>query len=150
RCRPQDCQFVFNRIDLTTCMQKKLICFLAKIFILFAMLGLGLTGVYAARGLYADGSHSLFSILTSNDYFADFDKPRLYGLIITQTPVVLAIKLGVKDLNFLIRLHSLGLVAIQLGFWISALLLQIKKTFFWLFVLAFAVSYLSSGFFAIG
>ena len=55
-----------------------------------------------------------------------------------------------KDLNFLIRLHSLGLIAIPLGFWISALLLHIRKNSFWLLALAFAVSYLSSGFFAAG
>ena len=45
---------------------------------------------------------------------------------------------------------SLGLIAIPLGFWISALLIQTKTCFFWLFVAAFSVSYLSSGFFAIG
>ena len=130
-------------------MQMKSICFLAKIFILLAVLALGVTGIYAAIGLYADGSSSLFSILTSNGYY-DFDKPRRFAQIITQTPVVLAIKLGVKDLNFLIRMHTLGLIAIPLGFWISALLLQIKNNFFWLLALAFAVSYLSSGFFAGG
>ena len=130
-------------------MQMKSILFLAKLFILFAMLGLGVTGIYAARGLYADGSFLLYAVLTIYGYF-DFDKPRAYALIITQTPVVLAMTLGMKDLNFLIRLHSLGLIAIPLGLWISALLLHIRKNFFWLLALAFAVSYLSSGFFAAG
>jgi hypothetical protein len=127
---------------------KRPILFLTKSLVLLSIFGLGVSGIYAATGLYADGSLYLFKILTLVGYW-DFHSSRAYAQIITQTPVVAAITLGVTNLNLLIRMHSFGLIAIPLGFWISAFLLHIRSNFFWLLALAFAVSYLSSGFMSV-
>jgi hypothetical protein len=121
----------------------------ARFLSVLLICGLAILQVYAAKGLYADGSYFLVDILSSKGFYA-VDKARLFALLVTQAPVVLAMETRVYDLNTLIRIHSLGLIAIPLGFWISALLIQTKTCFFWLFVAAFCVSYLSSGFFAIG
>jgi hypothetical protein len=110
---------------------------------------LGVLGVYVARGLYADGAYFLFSILSSHG-FVDDDKPRLFALLITQVPLVMAMKIGINDLNLLIRLHSFGLIIFPLVFWLAALKIQMKTELFWIFVAEFSVSYLCSGFFAIG
>lgn len=121
----------------------------ARFLTVLLICGLAIFQVYAAKGLYADGSYFLVDILSSKGFLTHL-KARFFALLVTQAPVVLAMEAGVYDLNALIRIHSLGLIAIPLGFWISALLIQTKTCFFWLFVAAFSVSYLSSGFFAIG
>jgi hypothetical protein len=120
-----------------------------QIFSLLIIVGLLLSGIYSARGLYADGSYFLFQVLTLQG-FEVTDAPRSFALFLSQLPLVVAIKLGIKDLNVLIRLHSFGLIGIPLSLWIYALYLQLNKNIFWLFILAFSASYLSSGFFAIG
>lgn len=109
----------------------------------------GVLGVYANLGLFADGSYFLLSILTSRTFF-DFYTTREFAQMITQVPVLIAIKLGMTHLNTLIHLHSLGVIGVPLGFWIAALFKQFKTDLFWLFVIAFNACYLSSGFFAIG
>ena len=50
----------------------------------------------------------------------------------------------------IIRLHSLGLIVVPLIFWLAALTNLIKSNLFGFFVIAFAATYLSSGFFANG
>ncbi|MGR8979422.1 MAG: hypothetical protein ACU84H_04950 [Gammaproteobacteria bacterium] len=130
-------------------MQIKNLDYSFRLLILILISGIAFSGVFAARGLYADGSFFLFNVLKTEDFW-DFDKSRAFAQIISQIPVVFAMKIGVTDLNALIRLHSFGLIAIPLGFWFAALLIQINTYLFWLFVFSFSVSYLSSGFFAIG
>ena len=68
-------------------------------------------GIYAAKGLYANGFILLLSILSQKDYF-DFDTPRTFSQTITQTPVLLGVKLGAKDLAGLIYLHSFRVIGI--------------------------------------
>lgn len=110
---------------------------------------LGVLGVVAARGLYADGSFFFITILKIKGFLSD-DAPRAYAQIVTQIPLVAAIKLGVGDLNALIRLHSLGLIMAPIVFWMLALVIQFDKAYFGALLLAFSVTYLSSGFFAAG
>jgi hypothetical protein len=106
-------------------------------------------GIYAARGLYADGSFFLYNILLQKNYW-DFDKPRAFVQIITQTPVVIGIKFGLTDITKLIYLHSLGLIGIPAIIWFFALIQHLKSRHFWTLLVAFSATYLSSGFFAIG
>ena len=63
---------------------------------------------------------------------------------------MLAIKLGVRDLNDLIRWQGMGFIGVPLGLWLIAMLLQLRTYFFWFFLLGFSVAYLRSGFFAAG
>ncbi|MBU6441505.1 MAG: hypothetical protein KGS28_14875 [Betaproteobacteria bacterium] len=121
----------------------------AKIAVLAMIAGLLVLGVLSARGLFADGAYFFYRMMQKRGFF-DFDEPRLFAQLITQTPVVLAMRAGVRNLDVLARLQSLGLIGIPLAFWFSALLVSSKDGLFWHFCLAFAVSYLSSGFFSIG
>jgi hypothetical protein len=110
---------------------------------------IGVTGVYAARGLYSDGSFWLVEMLSRGGFYI-FDTHRAYVQALVQAPVVLAIWLGTTDLNLLIRLHSFGFVGVPIVFWLGALLLHFRTCFFWLFLSAYCVTYLRSNFFAAG
>lgn len=121
----------------------------AKAAALLLVALLGIIGIYSARGLYADGSFFLFNILSQKSYW-DFDKPRAFIQLITQTPVVLGIKLGVKEITTLIYLHSIGIVGIPIIIWCLALFQHIKSEHFWILLIAFSATYLSAGFFAVG
>ena len=122
---------------------------LLKIYSLVIIIIIGATGVYAARGLYADGSFWLFEILNRGG-FNIFDPHRSYVQILVQSPVVAAIWLDILDLNALLRIHSFGFVGVPLIFWIGALVLQFGNRLFWFFLIAFTVTYLRSNFFAAG
>lgn len=120
-----------------------------KLFVLILMLLIGVAGVYAARGLYADGSFWLFEMLSRGGFYI-FDPHRAYAQILMQLPVVVPLALGSQDLNFLIRAHSLGFVFLPLVFWLATLAIQINTRLFWFFLMAFCVTYLRSNFFAAG
>ena len=120
-----------------------------KIFSIFLILLICMTGVYSARGLYADGSYWLVEMLPRGGFYI-FDPHREYVQRLVQIPVALAIWLGTLDLNLLIRLHNLGFIGLPLIFWIGALALHFRNNLFWLFLMAFSVSYLRSNFFAAG
>jgi hypothetical protein len=120
-----------------------------KLLSLTVIILIGVTGVYAARGLYSDGAYWLVEMLPQGGFYI-FDPHRAYVQALVQAPVALALWLGVLDLNSLIRFHSFGFVGVPLVFWIGALSLQFKNRLFWLFLMAFTVSYLRSNFFAAG
>lgn len=109
----------------------------------------GVLGVFVARGLYGDGSLFLLNILR-NEGFWDYDPARSFAQFVTQSPVVLAVRLGVRDLDTLVHVHSFGLVALPVLAWLVAFLLAFRTPLFWFTTLAFSVSYLTTGFFAIG
>ena len=88
-----------------------------KFFVLILLLIIGVSGVYAVRGLYADGSFWLFKML-SRDGFYVFDPHRAYAQILMQLPVAISLELGAQNLNFLMRAHSFGFVFVPLIFWI--------------------------------
>ena len=106
-------------------------------------------GVYAARGMYSDGSFWLVEMLPRGGFYI-FDPHRAYVQVLVQAPVALAIWLGTLDLNLLIRLHSFGFVGVPIIFWLGALILQFRTRLFWFFLMAFTVSYLRSNFFSAG
>jgi hypothetical protein len=120
-----------------------------KLFSVAAIILIGIAGVYAARGLYSDGAYWLVEMLPRGGFYI-FDPHRAYVQILVQIPVAVAIWLGTLDLNSLIHLHSAGFVGVPLVFWLGALALQFKNRLFWLFLMAFTVSYLRSNFFAAG
>ena len=120
-----------------------------KFFVLIMMLLIGVMGVYAARGLYADGSFWLFEMLSRKGFYI-FDPHRAYAQTLMQLPVIASLELGITSLNFLIRAHSFGFVFLPLIFWITALAIQIHTRLFWFFLMAFCVTYLRSNFFAAG
>lgn len=120
-----------------------------RFFVLFLVFNLVILEIYAGVSLFADGSFFLINILSTKNFFI-FYKARIFSQLIPQIPVVYALKFGVNDLNFLIKIYGLGLIAIPVGLWISALIIQIRTDLFWMFVMAFSISYLSSGFFAVG
>lgn len=110
---------------------------------------LGVLGVFSGLSLYADGAYSLLMILQSHQFF-DFYTARRFVQIITQAPVVFGVKSGITNLNLLIYLHSFGVIFIPLVFWLAALIKQFKSDLFWFYILAFCISYLNTGLFAIG
>lgn len=120
-----------------------------RFFVFFLICNLVILEIYAGVSLFADGSFFLINILSTKDFFI-FYKARMFSQLIPQIPVVYALKFGVNDLNWLIRIYGFGLIAIPVGLWVSALIIQIKTKLFWIFVIAFSISYLSSGFFAVG
>jgi hypothetical protein len=120
-----------------------------KLASLTAIVLIGVFGVYAARGVFADGAYFLVEMLPRGGLYI-FDPPRAYVQILMQAPVALAIWCGVLDLNSLIRWHSFGLVGVPLLFWLGALVMHYKSRLFWFFLMAFTVTYLRSNFFAAG
>jgi hypothetical protein len=119
--------------------------FLAMVIIVL----IAIAGVYAARGMYSDGSFWLVEMLPRGGFYI-FDPHRAYVQVLVQAPVALAIWLGALDLNLLIRLHSFGFVGVPIIFWLGALILQFRTKLFWFFLMAFTVSYLRSNFFSAG
>ncbi len=120
-----------------------------KLLALLIILIIGASGVYAARGMYSDGSFWLVEMLPRGGFYF-FDPHRAYVQALVQAPVALAIWLGTLDLNTLIRIHSFGFVGVPLVFWMGALALQFGNRLFWFFLIALTVSYLRSNFFAAG
>ena len=81
-----------------------------KFLVLTTVVAVGLLGVLAGTGLYADGSNFLLHILSSKTFFHP-DNARLFVQLITQFPLVLSSKGGVDDLNQLVVIHSASLIA---------------------------------------
>ncbi len=104
--------------------------------------------VAAGRGLYADGSYYLVQILEGRTFFA-YTPYRTYADHLTQAPVVVAVKLGVRNMPALILLHSVGLFAFPALAWLLAFYKLRNDRLFWPFVLLFAIVYLNSSVMAI-
>lgn len=120
-----------------------------RYFVLFILFVLAFTGTIACRALYADGPFWLYQMLINDGLFI-FDVHRSNAQYVVEWPVYVALKFGVQDLNILIRIFSFGIIAIPISFWFIALIIQFRTPIFWLLVLAFSVTYLRSGFFAVG
>lgn len=123
--------------------------FVGKWVALSAIALLLVASVYFPRNLLADGPFYLSNMLAMKT-FVIIEPSRTFAQYLSQAPTVLAIWAGVTSLNTLVRLHSIGLVAIPLAMWGYALYLHLKSGLFWLFVGAFSVSYLVSCFAVIG
>jgi hypothetical protein len=120
-----------------------------KLLVLATIVLIAMAGVYAARGMYSDGSFWLVEMLPRGGFWI-FDPHRAYVQELVQAPVAFAVWLGVLDLNTLIRVHSFGFVGVPVIFWLGALILHLRTRLFWFFLMAFTVSYLRSNFFAAG
>lgn len=119
---------------------------LCRCAILGLMLVIAVTGILSARGLYADGAFFLYNMLLRGGLYM-FDTHRAYAQFVIELPVFLAIQGGVQDLNTLVRVHSFGSIGMPILFWCMALIWQWRTAVFWWLALAFAVTYLRSGFF---
>ena len=73
-------------------------------------------------GLFADGTVSLLAMVIDQSFTVGFDDPRGHFAMLTQSPVMLAMVLGVTDLRWLARLYSLALFALPTALYTLALL----------------------------
>jgi hypothetical protein len=103
-------------------------------------------GVLTNVGLYADGSHYLVQVLFGRSV-TDWDHGRQFAHFINQIPIVLALKIGVTNLAWLIKIHSMPLVIIPNLFWILSLLLMRQDRHFFIYIWCYAFTFLTSGFF---
>lgn len=108
-----------------------------------------LAQAYSCRGIYADGGNFLLAILTSED-LPWWDKQRIVNHLITKTPVVVAIKLGVRNLVVLRYFFSTWLLLCPLLVWGATLWTLKHDRLFWPFVLFFSFVYYNTCFFSIG
>src|SRR5260370_2015775 len=60
---------------------------------------------WTCRGLFVDGSAFLVQIAAHESYL-DFYPPRRFAMIVAQTPIMLALQLGITDLQWMGRLLS--------------------------------------------
>lgn len=121
----------------------------ARSLALAAILALAALSVIAAKALLADGSYAMLGILKAQGYW-DFDRARAHAMVLTQTPAVLAIKAGARDVVALIYAFSLGLVGVPALLWLAALAMQWRSCLFWTLLMGFCVTHLTSGFCSIG
>ncbi len=122
---------------------------ISKVCVLIIVLALAAIGLYSVRGLYGDGAFFLFKILTQRTFWL-FDPPRQFVQILTQAPIVIGMKYGITDVTTLIYLQSIGTVGVPIGIWFNTLFQARNSPLFWPLSLCFSVTYLSSGFFAVG
>ena len=117
--------------------------------ILLAISSLAIFHIFCLRGIYADGASFLVKILEKGT-FENWDQSRRFVQIITQAPVVLALKLGISNFITLKALHSLGLFFFPTLLWILALIRLKGEKFFWLYFTLFSLIYLNTSFYSIG
>jgi hypothetical protein len=112
--------------------------------------GLALWHSWESRGLFVDGSAFLVQI-ARREWFFDFYAPRLYAMVVGQTPIMTAIFLGVTDLHLLARLLSLGLFALPTVLYHLALV-RVKDDAVLLaaVIAAIGVVFMTTSFFIVG
>jgi hypothetical protein len=121
---------------------------LARWTVILGVVLLAAQTVWAARGLYADGSFFTWSVLTRENFYAHIS--RLGVHTITQAPLVLAVALGVDDMGALARLQSFGSGGLAILLWALALVVLFRQRLFWPMVVIFSVVFLNAGFMSIG
>lgn len=117
--------------------------------VLAAVIALAALSVLAAKVLFSDGPYALLSIMTRQGYW-HYDKARAFAHIIAQTPPVLAMKLGERNVIPLIYLYSAGLVVPPMLLWVASLAMHFRSALFWVLVLGFSVTHLTAGFCSLG
>jgi hypothetical protein len=120
-----------------------------KVVTVLAFLAIFTLTIYSSISLFADGSSFLLTILLKSNFDA-FSKGREFAQILTQLPVVAAIKLGINNKLVLVKLYTFGLAGLPLILWFAAIYIQKTTVLFWFFVVAFTSTLLNSGIFAIG
>mgnify|MGYP003338525644 FL=1 len=73
-------------------------------------------------GLYSDAAYYLTEIIAKGRFSAFDDQQRLFMIAATQVPILVALKLGVTDLKWLVPIYSFTLLAVPALFYGLALL----------------------------
>lgn len=120
----------------------------ARILVIAAVVGSAIQAVWAARGLYADGAWFTWTVLTTGDFAIHIS--RAVEHFVTQVPLVIAMDLGVDDMDALARFQTVGSGAFAILLWASALTVLWRDRQFWPMVVIFSVVFLNSGFMSIG
>lgn len=77
---------------------------------------------WSLLGLYSDAAYYLTEIIAKGGFDSFDDPQRLFMIAATQVPVVIALKLGVTDLKWLVPIYSFTLLAVPALFYSLALL----------------------------
>lgn len=77
---------------------------------------------WSLLGLYSDAAYYLTEILAKGGFDAFDDPQRLFMIAASQVPVVIALKLGLTDLKWLVPIYSFTLLAVPALFYSLALL----------------------------
>jgi hypothetical protein len=105
---------------------------------------------FACRGLFWDGAAFLVNVVDFRT-FHDFYPARAHVGWVTQLPVLLALRLGVTDMNVLAMIQSAALFALPAGLYQLALArLRNLPVLFATVLAAIAIVYLPTSFFIIG
>ena len=120
-----------------------------KWVILAAIGASALLSVLAAKALFSDGSYAMLKVMMQQGYW-HYDRARAFAHIIGQTPPVVAMKLGERNVIPLIYLYSAGLVVPPAFLWIASLAMHLRSALFWVLLLGFSVTHLTSGFCSLG
>ncbi len=103
----------------------------------------------AGLGLYGDGSYFLLRLLEVRE-ISTYDWHRWFAQVVTQGPLVLSLRAGLEQMNLVIYLHSLGLIAIPAALWMLSLHKLRATPLFWPVLVVFSIAYFNSSLFAIG
>ena len=103
--------------------------------------------ILASRCLYADGAHEFIRTLAAQD-FCSLMWCRQFSYYIAEFPLVLLIKLGVTDMNWLRLAFGVGCFLLWPLIMMGCHWLSPKN--FWLVVVAAAAGYLNAAYMAIG
>jgi len=122
---------------------------LAAISVILAIAALAVLSVLAGKLLFSDGPYHAFKVMARQDYWL-YDRARAVAHAISQTPPVVAMKLGERNVIALVYLHTIGLIVPPAILWMSALALHLRSPLFWVLLLGFSVTHLTSGFCSLG
>lgn len=120
-----------------------------KYFCIVIVLSLWTVHLLCQISLFADGSAFLVVLLKERTFFWP-DPTRNFATTITQTPVLLLLKLGLKNINLLIYAQTFGFLLFPTVMWVVSLVMLRSEPLFWPFVLLMSVVYLNTSFFAVG
>ncbi len=106
-----------------------------------------LLAIVSARCLYADGSHEFVRVLEAGT-FVELMRVRAFAFDLFELPLVIALKLGVTNMNALRLAFGLGCFLP----WPLALLVchRLSPKHFWIAALACAAGYLNAAFMPVG
>ena len=105
--------------------------------------------VATLHGLYADGANFLVHILAGRGFYF-LNASRRFTEILTQLPVVLAVKIGLTELPLLILIHSAVLILMPAIAWVLCLWRLYKDDLFWPMFVLFCLIHFNFDFFAVG
>lgn len=120
-----------------------------KSTILILFIPLTILVLWSKISLYADGAFWFVNILIKKSFWL-WDINRIFSDFVSQFFLVTGIYLGIKNLNVLIFLYTLGFSGLQILLWFISLFFLRNSYLFWIYLLGFIGVYFGSGFFAEG